>query len=239
MRHAAAASHLAAQVDRNLAIATRIPEAGALRDSLDRLQQWQRDRLDATYADLRALPRFRPACDFFLDELYGGLEVFERDRELKRVVPVMRGTLPAHLLYAVGEAMRLQAISLEFDFVLAEILVEVTGITQPDYAAAYRRHGAWQTREEQLGLIRELGELLDETVQKPMVHRLIRLMRTPAEMAGVGRLQAFLQRGLDAFHRMHGADGFLDTVIERESAALEAMRAGHDWPFEPWIGRCS
>lgn len=237
MTESAAARHLQAQIDRNLAIAARIPARGRRREALDRLQRWQCARLDATYADLRDSRRFRPACDFFLDELYGGRDVHERDRELRRVVPVMRRLLPDRLLHATGEAMRLQAISLEFDLALAEHLVDVAEITQPDYARAYRAHGAWDQRREQLQLIRELGELLDETVARPGVHRLIRIMRQPARMAGAGRLQAFLQRGLDAFARMNGAEAFLDTVVGRETRALEAMRAGSDWPFEPWIGR--
>lgn len=237
MSDSAAARHLERQVERNLAIAGRIPADGALRDSLDRLQRWQRARLDATYADLAAQPRFRPACAFFLDELYGGRDVHARDRQLERVVPVMRRFLSEQLLHATGEAMRLQAVSLEFDFALAGILEDVIEIRQPDYARAYREHGDWARRREQIELIQDLGELLDRTVRRSMVHRLVRVMRRPAELGGVGLLQNFLERGLDAFARMDGAEPFLDAVQERETRALEAIRSGEDWPFEPWIGR--
>lgn len=237
MNDSAGVRHLRRQVERNLAIAERIPNAGDLRDSLDRLQQWQRARLDATYSDLADQPRFRPACEFFLDELYGGRDVHARDRQLERVLPVMRRFLPDHLLHATGEAMRLQAISLEFDFALAEMLVEVTEIRQPDYARAYREQGQWERRAEQIELIQSLGELLDRTVRRTMVRRLVRIMRRPAEIGGAGLLQSFLERGLNAFARMEGADEFLATIHRRESAALAAMRSGADWPFEPWIGR--
>lgn len=236
MRHAEAVRHLEKQVDRNLAIADRIPDDGALRGSLDRLQRWQRARLDETYADLSAQPRFRPACNFFLDELYGGREVHARDRQLKRVLPLMRRFLPEYLLLATGEAMRLQAVSLEFDFALAEILIDVPEIRQPDYARAYRQHAHWVTRREQIELIQSLGELLERTVRRTMVQRLVRIMRRPAEKGGVGLLQNFLECGLDAFARMNGADEFLATIRERETQALEAMAEGEDWPFEPWIG---
>lgn len=236
MSHVDAARHLEKQVERNLAIAGRIPDKGALRDSLDRLQRWQRARLNETYADLSAQPRFRPACDFFLDKLYGGRDVHARDRQLKRVLPIMRRTLPEHLLFATGEAMRLQAVSLEFDFDLAEILVDVTDIRQPDYARAYRQHAQWTARREQIDLIQSLGELLDRTVRRTMVQRLVRIMRRPAEVGGVGLLQDFLERGLHAFARLNGADEFLATIRERETQALDAMAAGSDWPFEPWIG---
>ena len=237
MSKSAAVEHLLEQIERNLAIAARIPDQGATRASLDRVQNWQRARLDATYADLREQHLFRPACEFFLDELYGGRDVHARDRQLKRVVPIMRRFLPGHLLFAIGEAMHLQAISLEFDFRMAELLIDVTEISQPDYARAYREEGDWEGREEQLRLIRELGDLLVETVSKPMVHRLIRMMRVPAELAGVGLLQDFLQRGLKAFARMEGSDEFLSTIERREAAALAAIQQGEDWPFARWVGR--
>jgi hypothetical protein len=236
MTDSAAVVHLRAQVDRNLAIAERIPSDGDLRDALDRLQLWQRARLDATYADLAAQSRFEPACQFFLDELYGGRDVYARDRQLKRVLPVMQRFLPDHLLHATGEAMRLQAMSLEFDFELAGYLIGVEEIRQPDYAEAYRAHGQWAARREQIELIRSLGELLDQTVRRSMVRRLVRIMRRPAEVGGVGLLQNFLERGLDAFARMRGADTFLGTIESREGQALSAMEAGEDWPFAPWIG---
>lgn len=237
MSESAAVRHLERQVGRNLRIGERIPADGPLRDALDRLQRWQRARLNATYADLAEQPRFRPACEFFLGELYGGRDVHARDRQLKRVLPVMRRFLPDHLLHATGEAMRLQAVSLEFDFELAGLLVDVSEIRQPDYARAYRQHAQWAARREQIELIQGLGELLDETVRRAMVQRLVRIMRGPAEIGGVGLLQNFLERGLDAFATMDGAEPFLATIRRRETAALEAMEAGHDWPFEPWIGR--
>jgi hypothetical protein len=237
MKHAAAVEHLSTQIERNQQVADQVAACPLeLRRSLDRLQQWQCRRLDATYADLRADPRYRAACDFFLDELYGGRDVHERDRQLNRVVPVMRRFLPAHLLKAVGDAIRLQAVSLEFDLALAVRLQAVERIDQPAYAAAYRAHGAWAAREEQLGLIDDLGRVLDETVQRPLVHRLIRMMHRPAVMAGFGALQGFLRRGLDAFAEMRGAEHFLATIGERERQALEAMRSGQDWPFQDWIG---
>lgn len=238
MSHAPAVEHLVTQIERNQEIARQVEACTpSLRASLDRLQRWQCNRLDATYADLRAQARYRDACEFFLDELYGGRDVHERDRQLSRVVPVMRRFLPAHLLHAVGDAIRLQAVSLEFDLALARILEPVDKLDQPAYAKAYREHGGWDQRAEQLTMIDDLGQLLDETVQRPLVHRLIRLMQRPAKMAGFGALQGFLRRGLDAFAVMKGAEYFLATIAEREQLALEAMQQGEDWPFETWAGR--
>ncbi|MEN1728329.1 MAG: hypothetical protein AAGJ52_07800 [Pseudomonadota bacterium] len=238
MSTAAAVEHLTEQIEHNQQVAERLAHASPeLNQGLIELQDWQRRRLDACYDDLRQTARYRPACDFFLDELYGGKDFRERDRQLARVVPVMRRFLPDHLLFAVGDAMRLQAVSLEFDIDIAVLLLSADRLDQPAYAQAYRAHGAWDAREIQIDLINKLGEVLDETVHRPMVHRLVQMMRGPAILAGFGALQSFLGRGLNAFARMHGAAYFLETIVTRESEALAAMKTGSDWPFATWIDR--
>ncbi len=229
--------HLVSQIQYNQEVADEVASGSAdHRHALAKLQQWQRARLDATYQDLRATERYSPACEFFLDELYGGRDVARRDAELNKAAPVMKRFLPDDLLGAVGDALRLQAMSLAFDFELAGHLLEASIIDQPTYAEAYRAQGQWTGRREQLKLISDLGRLLGQTVQHAMVHRLIRMMRTPAKLAGVGLLQSFLQEGLDAFAHMGPADHFIDTIQEREGFALEALLRGESHPFSPWIG---
>jgi len=231
-------AHLSAQIEYNQSVADQISSSSEEHKSvLQALQQWQRARLDATYADLRASDRYHAACEFFLDELYGGRDVAARDRQLTKAAPVMRRFLPDDLLAAVGDALRLQAMSLAFDFKLAGLLLGADAINQPSYAEAYQRDENWAGRREQLTLIFELGQLLGETVQHAMVHRLIRMMRAPAKLAGFGLLQAFLQEGLDAFSKMGAPDLFLETIHSREQQALEAMQAGDPYPFQPWIGQ--
>jgi hypothetical protein len=225
-------AHLSQQVEASLALVDRLPSTDP---QLQALQRWQRARLDGTYADLAGQDVYRDACVFFLDELYGGKDVNERDRQLERALPVMKRFLPDHLLFAVGEAMRLQWMSLDLD---ARLAARLEGsLDQPEYARAYRRLDAWNEREEQIRLIGDLGDLLVETVRKPMIRRLVRWMHRPAVAAGFGRLQEFLMEGLDAFAVM-GEQGtyFVRTIVEREHQALEAMKAGEDWPFAPWIG---
>jgi hypothetical protein len=191
--------------------------------------------LRETYADLRRRPRFEAACVFFLEELYGGKDMRERDRQLERALPIMQRMMPNRLLVAVGDAMRLQWMSMDLDARLSQCLEGE--LDQPEYARAYRRLAAWEEREEQIELIRALGRLLQRMVRKPMIGRLVRLMHGPAVAAGFGRLQEFLSQGLDAFATMgEDAEIFIDTIFERESVALKRMREGSDWPFEAWIG---
>jgi hypothetical protein len=45
-------------------------------------------------------------------------------------------------------------------------------------------------------------------------------------------MQEFLERGLDAFEGMKGADEFLETIRGRESRWMERLFAGVADPFE-------
>lgn len=227
--------HLARHLQESQQLLDRLDAAPADHPRLDELQHWQRCRLRETYADLKAQPKFELACVFFLEELYGGRDMRERDRQLERVLPVMSRTMPDHLLGAMGDAMRLQWMSMDLDARLSRHLERE--LDQAEYARAYRRMAAWDEREEQIELIRDLGRLLERTVRKPMIRRLVGLMHGPAVAAGFGKLQEFLAEGLDAFATMgDDAAEFIDTVHRRETVALRRMREGSERPFADWIG---
>jgi len=234
-RHAPGAEHLALQVRESQALLDRLERDAGQYPRLDELQHWQRARLTETYADLKHQPRFELACVFFLEELYGGRDMRARDAQLERATPIMSRMLPDHLLHAVGEAMRLQWMSTELDARLSQCLHGALG--QAEYARAYRRLATWEAREEQIRLIDDLGRLLKRTVARPVIRRLVRWMHAPAAAAGFGKLQEFLNEGLEAFGEMGpDADYFVDVIVERETRALQHMREGSEQPFAAWIG---
>ncbi len=105
-------------------------------------------------------------------------------------------------------------------------------ITVERYAQAYRAADRRAERARQIALTSEIGEYLDGVVRKPMVRGLVRLARGPAHAAGFGLLQEFLERGLDAFEAMHGAQEFLGTLRAREERAMARLFAGDPDPFE-------
>jgi hypothetical protein len=49
-------------------------------------------------------------------------------------------------------------------------------------------------------------------------------------MAGLGELQAFLERGFDAFRTMRDAGEFLELIVSRERAFSAALFSGRDPP---------
>ena len=61
--------------------------------------------------------------------------------------------------------------------------------------------------------------------------RLIRMLRGPARAAGFGRLQGFLEEGLQAFREMGDGTDFILTIWQRESAIRDRLLAGDGAPF--------
>jgi phytoene dehydrogenase-like protein len=217
-------------LSRNAALRNVFADDPASRARLKELQDWQARRLARTYADIAEQPRYRLAVKFFLDELYGGGDPQARDRDLAKVQRVMEALLPRDALRALNMAIELEILSQELD---AEVVRDLPPgrITEKTYAEGYRCAGQRSARERQIALTGEVGRYLDGVVRKPLIRALVRFARGPAHAAGFGTLQEFLERGLDAFERLRGADDFLGIIHEREMTALGRLFDDKPDPF--------
>jgi hypothetical protein len=204
----------------------------ALATALERLSTWQARRLRATYADLERQQRYAAAIDFFETDLYGGADFAQRDADLARVVSAMKRMLPEAVIATIDEAMELNTLSQELDRALLARLPRRDGWpTVAEYCAAYREPTERPARERQIRLIGDIGAALDKFVRKPLIHAALVMMRQPARLAGLSTLHDFLERGFSAFQRMDGADLFLTTIEQRETALMSAIFDGASAPF--------
>ncbi len=185
----------------------------------DRLRAWQAARLAKTHADLLASPQFSIAATFFLSDLYGPKDFSERDTEMEKVLPIMTTMLPVSGLRTLLLAVEVDALSERFDAEMVAVLgkrLDQDGLALDDYAAAYRQVGDRDGRELQIRLIGETGEALDALAHKAFAGAALKLMHGPAQLAGLGELHAFLERGFNAFRSLRRADEFLETIVQRE-----------------------
>jgi hypothetical protein len=201
--------------------------------AFEQLQKWQQTRLARTFDDLIQQDAYRPAFNFFLTELYGGLDFRERDQEMSKVMPVMKRFLPDKVLFIMSEAFELQAVSLEFDMEMAGYMerLHFPDLDVDRYGEVYRACSDKPGRERQILLIRKLGYDLDRLVNKPLVNILVRLLRGPAHAAGFGRLQEFLESGLGSFRTLEDVRYFIEAIYEREWNSMQKLLAGEAEPF--------
>lgn len=205
---------------------------------LKTLQLWQAVRLRQSFADFLADPRRRLAAEFFLTDLYGDFDVTGRDRDVERVLPIMRRVLPERLLGAAADAIQLAVLSHAFDLKLAHGMQElgIDSLDDANYAEVYRHCGLPRLRRRQIELVVVLGITLDSAVSKPLIGHMLRLARGPARAAGLGALQSFLERGFAAFKALDGARAFVDEIARREAQVSERLFAGHPDPFNRMPG---
>jgi len=227
------AERLYQMLARNHAVARESLRSDFPLDRFNTLQKWQHARISRSFDDLIEQEGYRPACVFFLSEVYGGLRFRERDQDMSRVMPAMTRFLPDRALMTMSEAFELQAISLEIDMAMAGYMAEekIDSLDMPRYCEVYRARSDRPGRERQILLIRKLGYDLERLVSKPLVSYLVRLMRGPAHAAGFGKLQEFLESGLNSFRALEDTAYFIETVYGREWRAMQNMFDGDERPF--------
>lgn len=197
---------------------------------LQELKAFQSARLTASYADIASQPRYREATDFFLHDLYGPKDFSRRDASMLRILPAMTRMLPAGAVQTAALAIELEAVSEELDHRVA-IALPAGPIDDASYGEGYRAGSTRAEREHQIEVIVGVGDRLDALVAMPLVYRTLKLMRTPARLAGLEDLQDFLERGFHAFREMDGASEFLALIRQREMTILSRLFSGEPAPF--------
>lgn len=180
------------------------------------IKRFQHDRFRRSYADLLARADLHAAATFFLEELYGPHDFSARDAQFGRIVPALVRLFPAEIVATVRQLSELHALSERLDTGMAARWGD-----DPMTVAVYR--GLWQAtgepaaRQSQIDLMLAVGRGLVRYTRNPVLRTALRMMRGPAELAGLAALQQFLERGFDTFRRMSDPEGFLATIAKRET----------------------
>src|SRR5512139_2420145 len=208
---------------------------GGLDPQLAQLRVWQAERLARTYADLLEQPRYRPACLFFLEDIYAARDFSQRDHDLEAMYEFMRHFVPEAISRPAALTIQLHRMSEALDRQLLEVLVKQLGVTDSitaeQYAEGYRRCNNYRERVEQIDAIMGICEYIDGIVRNPLSSPALSLASRPLRAAGYGEVVSFLERGYDSFKRMHGSRHFRKTLREREIGILDRMYAYDLEPF--------
>jgi hypothetical protein len=210
-------------------------EGSGLDPKLALLRVWQAERLVHTYTDLLDQPRYRPACLFFLEDIYAARDFSQRDHDLETMYEFMRRFVPDAVSRPAALTIKLHRMTEALDRKLLDVLVNqldmTDSITVEQYAEAYRRCDNYRERVEQIDAIMEICEHIDGIVRNPITGPALRVARRPLRGAGYGEVVSFLERGYDSFKRMHGSHHFRKTLREREVGILDRFYAHDPDPF--------
>ena len=188
----------------------------------------QAKRFAGTYADLLESPVYSGSATFFLEELYSARDYSERDAQFARIAGALELTFPAPVVATATSLARLHCLTEELDLEMARCWAcSLEHNSAARYLSCWRQIGHHEDRNWQLETVLNIGTSLAVLTRKRGLRMLLRMMRKPAEMAGLGSLQSFLESGFDRFSSMRlnggSVDDFLSTVKERESAWIERL----------------
>ncbi|WP_210542232.1 hypothetical protein [Rhodoferax sp. PAMC 29310] len=218
-------------VDRVEALRQAATGLPGLAHAVSEIKHLQARRFEGTYADLLAAPRYRPAALFFLNELYSDKDYTERDAQFSRIAGALERIFPEQVIHTAVSLAQLHSLTEELDFAMAEHwLGHPSGSDAARYIAAWRDVGRRSDRSQQLASTLEVGAELDRLTRKPGLRTMLRMMRRPAQIAGLGSLQQFLEAGFDTFATMgkqsNAVTHFLELVDTRESTLMDQFFNG-------------
>lgn len=199
-----------------------IAEKAGLMSSIRSVQTWQCKRLLVSHQEMYQQKRFKPAVEFFINELYGPNDFSQRDQDIARIVPKMSKFLPEKALQSLASALHLNTLSFELDFDLAKQLVGVD-ISRDSYAKAYVNCDNLATRQQQIDYIRTLGNDLADVVKMKGISSLLFISRKPAKMAGVLALHEFLDKGFKSFKNLGNVEDFITPVVNKEHEIMQQL----------------
>lgn len=173
-------------------------------------------RFRQAYSDVLADPLQGPGAEFFLSDLYGTADYSARDAQFARVVPALVRLFPQDVVATVADLAELHALSEELDLAMGEAWLSLRAGGQSTYRLAWRLVGRRAERDQQVRLVVSIGESLVAFTRNRMLRQMLRMMRGPAHLAGLGALQEFLERGFDTFASMRNPEHFLNLIAVRE-----------------------
>ncbi len=208
----------------------------ALGRAVQDIKQLQSRRFAGTYADLMQDPAYAQATQFFLEELYSPGDYTARDTQFGRIAGTLQTVFPKAVVQTATELALLHGQTEHLDAAMGQAWLHLPATTAtatmdaPRYVAAWRGVGERNAREQQLARVMQLGDDLGRFTRLPGLRTMLRMMRKPAQAAGLGALQHFLETGFDTFGQMARKKGavehFMATIQARESALMQALFDG-------------
>lgn len=221
---ASAADRIRQQLDRVAHLRTQARQAG-LSSAVHQVKQLQARRFRATYADFLADPRHAPATAFFLDELYGEHDFSVRDAQFARIAGAIERLFPEAVADLAVDLAETHALTESLDHALAGHWMALEGdcAYAEHYVRSWRLTAAREQRQRQLAVVLHMGQELQRLTRMKSLLIALRLMRGPAQAAGLSALQRFLENGFAAFATMGDASRFLNVIAEREQRWIDAL----------------
>lgn len=219
-----------------------VADTPGLARAMSDIKQLQARRFAGTYFDLLHSAQFKLAALFFLDELYSEKDYSARDAQFARIAGTLERVFPHQVVQTAVSLAQVHRLTEELDLDMAQHWMNHSGGSEvARYVAAWRAVDRRPDRNTQVNTVVDIGHELDRLTRTPGLRFMLKMMRGPANLAGMGSLQRFLEAGFDTFaalgRQARGVSAFLATVRTREAGLVELLFDGNPVACETEITR--
>lgn len=223
-----AATQIRESIARVVALRQTVADQPDLAQAFHTIKHVQAQRFAGTYQDLLRSASYAACANFFLEELYSAKDYAERDAQFARIAGALQRTFPQQVVATAVALAELHNLTEELDLAMALNWQLPPGLpTAQAYVLAWRAVGRREDRLWQLDTVLRIGQELGQLTRKPGLRLMLKMMRKPAQLAGLGSLQNFLESGFNHFADLARNNGtvssFLDTVKTRESTWINRL----------------
>ena len=201
---------------------------------LQRLQDWQGERLKHTHRHLLNAPATAEGIRFLLEEVYGGRELLPVAREIRRALPKAMKLLPDKVMATSASALEAAILTQELDEQVTDWLSDELDqpLTELTYLKGFRQQSHHPARQRQLQLVAELGHRLDRYIRSRMIQTTFRMVRRPAHAAGFANLYDFMDHSFRVMKPVPSVGLLLEQLAAREETIMQKVYDHHPAPFE-------
>lgn len=205
---------------------------------LSAVQAWQKQRMQATHADLFAQPRNILMADYFLNRLYGGPDFGVLAAQFERVLKVtakIEKIAPTSAVRTGTAGIELAVMAIELDEQLAhmirDVLMHQGELDDAVMLKAYHLADQHTARLHQMDLLDQLGQALDKYMRSFMVQSAFKMAKNTAYKHQFAPVYDFTAEGFAAMKPLASAADFVGVFTAAERDIVNRVHAHHPDPF--------
>ena len=195
------------------------------RHNLERLQKFQSNRMHWTHRSLLIDPDIKEVLDFFLDEMYGGIDLNHLSGEKIEGAIILALKLVRNSCLLTS-SLEFNALTGELDEEICLWLFEkmkVTEITNENYAEANHQANTYARRLRQIELILELSEGLDKNTKSRTIYGALKLAKGPAKLGGVSGIHNLIFKAYSVLRRVQSPELLIAQIVDQERRYQQSL----------------
>ena len=211
----------------------------ALKQRLNDAQNWLKQRILHTHAELFAEDKNKLMAQYFINRLYGGPEFDDLALQIERLLKYAHKAekiIPENAIKTGLKSVGLAVLAMQLDEQVAQYLLQHYPKDQPITDEMMRETlvalDQEQARHEQLNLLDELGLSLDKYMRSFIMHTAFKMCKGAASKYNFELMYDFIGEGFVAMKPMKSAATFIRSFTEKERIIVNNVHTGKENPFQ-------